>query len=440
MDISEYGVGNQRENSATSNVFMSGAASNFDHDTPIMVEDTQADRMDAYVRPVGGVSGNGPYNFEIPPSADSYLLMNNITLYVKAKITKSDGSDCAATDNVAPVCGLGAVMWEHAEVSLNDYAITGASASNTHYKAYLETILSHDSLHKDTSLRCQLFYMDDAATTDNPSSTNKGWLARQKLTKLSAEFDMCGPLTIDFLRANKHLAPGNKLNIKLTRAQDRFLLYGPAGDYRLEIVDLQLRFYRVRLTEKKIPPRIENYFFSRTELKRFPVPTGQPAYHLTLFRGHPLPKSIIIAQVATDSAEGELSKNPFNFHHFNLSRLSLRVNGRAIPSDDYTPDFSKKLVHREYFSLFANTGVGGSDRGNMISLAGFLKGSTIFPYDLTPDMCNSAHFHEGVPGEITLDLHWTEALTQPITVLALCVYDCMLVKKAGENEHELHTL
>ena len=436
MEISEYGVGTRRSNVLS----MPAASSNFDHSSTLMVENTQQERLDGYVRPVGGVTGSGPYNFEIPPFADAYVLMTKVALYVKAKITQVDGTACVATDLVAPVAGLGSVMWEHAEVSLNDYSMSGARASNIHYKAYIESLLSYDAQAKETHLRAQLFMPDTAGQMETFKNTgdnqNKGWTNRYNLTKNSQSFDMMGPITVDFLRSSKHLAPGNKLNIKLTKAQDRFLLCSKVAnkEYMLSIEDLRLYYYRVRLTESIPPPQTERYLTTRTELKRFPVPTGQPSYSLTIFRGAKLPKSVIIGQVLTSAAEGEYAQNPFNFQHFDLNRISLRQNGRQIPADDYTPDFENGLYMREYLSMFMHTGAYGNDRSNFITSKAFKDGSTLFAYDLTPDLCNSAHIHESMPGELTLELHWKNQLANPITVIALCVFDSMIIHHHDENE------
>ena len=434
MEVTEYGIGTRRSNMPT----ISGASSNFDYSTAILMEDTQKERMDGFVRPVGGVTETGPYNFEIPPVADAYLLMNKIALYVKAKITMPDGTDCADTELVAPVAGIGSVMWEHAEASLNDYSMSGARASNAHYKAYIESLLSYDAQAKETHLRAQMFIPDSPGkmeTFNGVADANNGWNKRWGLTKGSKSFDLMGPITIDFLRSTKHLAPGNKLNIKLTRAQDRFLLCASQDkEYKLVIEDLRLYYHRVRLSENVAIPPTERYLMARTELKRFPVPTGQPSYNLTLFRGAKLPKSIILGQVLTSSAEGNVKQNPFNFRHFDLSRISLRLNGRRVPTDDYTPDFNKGLFMREYLMMFMNTGAYGNDRSNFITSKAYQSGSTLFAYDLTPDLCNSAHLHEGVPGELSVELHWKTVLAQPITVIALCIFDSAIIHHRDENE------
>ena len=107
---------------------------------------------------------------------------------------------------------------------------------------------------------------------------------------------------------------------------------------------------------------------------------------------------------------------------------------------DYTPDFTNGLINREYFSLFLNTGAIGNDRSNLISYDAFKNGSSIFAFDLSPDLCNGAHVHQSTPGEITLELAWAKELESPITIIVLTVFDQVLVKKSDEPDFSIITL
>lgn len=438
MEVSEYGVGTRR-----SNVPMEeGSASNFFHDDVLMVDKVQVEGLQGHVNPVGGTVGSGPFEFIIPPVADAYLLMNKLQLYMQLRIVKADGTNCTAEDVVAPVNALGAVFWEHAEVHLNDYPMGGTSASNIHYKAYIETILSYDATSRETHMANQLFAMDKPNQYDTMADGNDGFKKRRLETNGSKKFDVMGPLTIDFLRANKHLTPGNKLSIKLTKAQDKFLLMSASTteNYKIEIDMCKLFYYRVRLEDRVRPPAIERYLISRTELKKFPIPAQTLEYNFSIYRGARLPKSLIIAQVETAAAEGTYATNPFKFAHHNIRRLALRQNGKLVPSDPYTPDFANKLVRREFASLFVNTGSYATDRSNCITYEQFLGGAAVFAWDLTPDLCNGGHLHASTAGELNLELAWEDASVRSLTLLGLLVFDDVVVHKARENEFDVEAI
>jgi hypothetical protein len=312
-----------------------------------------------------------------------------------------------------------------------------------HYKSYLEILLSHDHTAATGPLESSLFALDTAASMDDFSANhccNAGFVARRTVTQLSQPFEMFSPFVTDFTRANNHLAPGVKLQFKCTTAKDSFLLCTESvmRRYRLEVLEMKLFYQRVRLRESVPRPVTERYLITSTTLKKFSIPRGMSTYQCSLHRGGVLPKSLIVCQVRTDGCEGAFNRNPFNFEHFDLGRLLLRVNGRAVPSEPYTPEFRAvpPLIARELASVFINSGCWRQNRGNCINYKNFHSGYTLFPFDLNPDTCNGAHLHEGQTGDIQLDLSWRTELENPITVLAYLAYDVMLIRNAKTDAVE----
>ena len=53
--------------------------------------------------PISTISNGGPIEFFIPGSSEEYMDLNQTQLYIKAKITKSDGSNLADDDQVGPM-------------------------------------------------------------------------------------------------------------------------------------------------------------------------------------------------------------------------------------------------------------------------------------------------------------------------------------------------
>ena len=420
-----------------------GQAGNFRHSSSIIVDDTQVERLEGFVRPTGGVTGDGPFEFVLPAVNDAYLMLGNLSLYIQAKVVKADGSniDDGTTDLVAPVNCLGTTMWEHVQVLLNDYNINSGSATNAHYKGFIETILSYDATSRVTHLTAQLFKDDTPGrfnTMTRGDQSNVGWTKRHDVVKNSTTFDMMAPITADFLRADKHLAPGNKLAIRLYKARDSFILNSGVANasYKLKIVELQLFYERIRLRENIPPPSLETYLFNRTELKRFPVAQGLSYFNFTLHNGGKMPKSVIIGQVSTAAAEGDYKENPFYFRHCNINQLCLKINGKRVPAEPLRPNFSavNPLIAREYINVFKNTGSYRVDRGNTITLETFKDGITLFPFDLNIDMCNGWHLHPAQEGTIDVEIGWATALDRPFTILVHCCYDEVISRSRGDKD------
>lgn len=80
MDITRFGVGN-KSSAEPPIATQAGMSSTYDYSSPIPMDNIQNERYDGFVRPVGGVVGDGPFTFEIPALSDAYLLLNKIGLY-----------------------------------------------------------------------------------------------------------------------------------------------------------------------------------------------------------------------------------------------------------------------------------------------------------------------------------------------------------------------
>ena len=132
--------------------------------TQMVIEDSE------YVeyRPFGGLNASGPIEFVIPGTGTKYLDINNTQLYIKAKITKADGSDCDEAENaekVAPVNLLLHSMFSQVDVALNGKLISDSTPTYP-YRAMLETLLNYDKEAKDTHLQSRLYFKDAASHMD----------------------------------------------------------------------------------------------------------------------------------------------------------------------------------------------------------------------------------------------------------------------------------
>ena len=424
-------------------------SSAFDHETKTPIENFQIGQTDGYITPVNSLTPDslGPFEFVLPPQNDSYLMMNSMFLWVRGQVMRGqNGAQDMAADAVVAPCNLTAsALWDSIEVKVNDKVLNASSSSYANYKAFIETVLSYDRTAKDSHLRAQVFSMDTPgeynsaalAPADGGKAPNQGFADRNFIISQSKLFDMAAPIQCDFLRSNNHLAPGNKLTLKLTRAKDSFILIsGNNRTYRFMIRDIRLYYRRLIVRPDAPLPNPQRYLMTRTELKQFPLAQNIMKSKLTLHNGGVMPCSIVIGQVLSAAANGDIHQNPFFFQHFNLKKLFLRVNGHMLPSDPLEFNFNQQpaLVARPYMHMFQNTGAFGSRRGNLVSLTAFNSGLTLVPINLDWDLCNSFHIHAGTTGTIELELEWEVALADPITILVHMSYNEELQKDQEDHE------
>ena len=84
----------------------------------------------------------GPIEFNVSGTGEEYLDLARTQLYVKAKITKANGTALDADTQVGPVNLFLHSLFSHVDVSLNERLIS--PSTNTYpYRAMLESLLNY---------------------------------------------------------------------------------------------------------------------------------------------------------------------------------------------------------------------------------------------------------------------------------------------------------
>ena len=126
-------------------------------------------------------------------------------------------------------------LFEQYNISLNGITVTHA-ANLYYYRAFLETLLSYGNEAAESRLPNAFWYRDTGdhvvcnATEALTSSTNTDLLARYDRLKQSKEIEMVCRLHTDICNFPKHLLPGDRMQIKLTKANREFYLMSEAED------------------------------------------------------------------------------------------------------------------------------------------------------------------------------------------------------------------
>ena len=108
-------------------------------------------------KPLNAVTADGPLEFTVSGTPDSYLDLAQTQLYVKAKITLPDGSNIPADAPCGPVNLFLHSLFNQVDVHLNDRMVS--TASNTYaYRAMMETLLTYGFDAKSSHLTSALFY------------------------------------------------------------------------------------------------------------------------------------------------------------------------------------------------------------------------------------------------------------------------------------------
>lgn len=381
--------------------------------------------------PLTNVSSGGPFEFVIPGSADEYIDVNDIQLYILAKILHADGTDI---DTGADKVGLNnlpiSTLFQDVSLMIEDKQIEGGQMCYP-YLGYFSTVMQFTPDAQRSHMQALGWYKDEAGKFE--SDTNKGFVKRMALSKDSQTFELMGPLFLDFFRQSQHLISQTKMRIKLLPSKPEFALnaYGAVTDFKIEFQEVVLYVPRVKLNPSVINGHAAGlkkqnaiYPIHHSELTTFTIPIGQKSFKKDRLFPDEAPKLLLIAMVSNAAYNGDIKKNPFHFQHYGVDSLTLYRDGLSVSGRPFTPDFDNGKTMRSYMQTMQTFHYYNDDDTNGLTLNDFNKGYTIFAFDLTADKDIAAAHRQGrSTRNLRLDLTFNKATTETINVLLYAVYD-----------------
>ena len=130
-----------------------------------------------------------------------------------------------------------------------------------------------------------------------------------------------------------------------------------------------------------------------------------------------LPTRLVVGIVDNAAFNGRRDRNPFNFHHYNLTEIALYLDGHQQHTlKPIQPDFEAGLFVRAYNTLFA-----------------FRAVTTLYAFDLTADLGDDDHFNLIKHGNLRLALKFGEALPHTVTVISYAEFDNVIELDRDRN-------
>jgi len=382
-----------------------------------------------HIGPKAALSDESPLVFEISGSGEDYWDVGDMYLQLRGKITNANGDNLAQDADVGPINNLANGMFSQLDVVLNDTVIS-QSHGMYGYEAYLTNLLSFSPEVKKTQMYME-GWVDDEANKFN-SKDNKSHKYRKKRHSLSKEFEFKFRLHTD-LTFQDRLMPNHVTGrLTLTRAKNAFCLLGFAAgsteNYKITLTYASLEVRKVKVSpeyqlfiEQKILGKGGAHFpITHTVMKNFTIPQGNSTYDLDgLFLGQ-LPWAITLGFVRNAAFMGNYSLNPYNFQHFNLCHISLNVEGDSIPTRPLTPNYTTGRYTECYETLFKGTKMLGDNITHGVTYDKYPNGYCLYCFNLTPDDSDGvSHVSQRKTGNIRLNLRWSTALTEAVSLIVL---------------------
>ena len=266
---------------------------------------------------------------------------------------------------------------------------------------------------------------------------------RHQLSKGSKQFDMVGIPLNDCLQLDRYMLNGVHLRIMMLRNQPEFCLMADDDEnenqagYLIRIEDAFLRLTKLKInpailvSHSKVLKEVSSKFpFVKTELKVANIIAGQNSFSWDMINSSYLPRTAIVAFVDSSALVGAYNKNPFDFQHFDLKRLSVLVNGVSSPGAPIQVNFDVSetggVSVMEVFGRLYDPNrrrnelgaIGGaSHMGLQLARKDIKNGYAIYLFDLEPVLDDGVSFDLLKTGTLSLHAIFGSALTKNVSCL-----------------------
>ena len=390
--------------------------------------------QDAYfaeIRPLSQISNDVPLEFRIAASNTlDYLDLSGSQLYVKLKVTKSDGTDLDSSSKVGPVNLFLQSLFSTVEVTLqNKVTLT---CTNNPYRPMIQTLLNYGYDADTSQLTTQLFIKDDTDSMNDCDTAggNDALVDRATYIASSKILDLQGGIFHNFFQMKRYLLNQVDVKVKLYRTPLAFCLSStnPSADFKIDIVDICLLARKVRVNPAVIYAHSEmltttnaKYPLTRTDCRLQSIPKGNSSFHWdNLFQGQK-PNRVVVCFVESSAVSGNYKSNPFNFLNCGIKNITLFADGVPVggaPSKlSFHPTTGSTIV-RPCTDIFQNYGNWKKDAGSNISREEFETGYSLFSFQLEPYFDSRDDYIYLVKmANIRLDVDFDKPLSQTITAI-----------------------
>jgi len=413
----------------------------------ISVEDSRYEQ----VHPTTSLDRSNIVEFRTISDSSEYVDLSQCFLYTKCKIVLRHGSaeleppanavsDPPDKSIVYPVNYFHAALFKNLEVYLNG-ALVSSNDNLYGYRAYIELLSTYDSNALKNQFATGMYFEDNNDLNEHSTGVsdsteldiNNGARIRFEKTKYSKSFEMLGKIHSDIFAQNKHLINGVELRLKFTRQDARFALMAKDSgqDYNI-IIERAILFVK----QDKILPSIREAHIKELEKTNLKIPTRR--VELKYFTRSPnvndlseteickgqLPRRIILGFVESKAFNGSLHDNPFNFQHFKIRNIQLRVNGQTKPLEMIDMNFEEDQHLLGYLTMLQATGTLFRNTGLSFDPDIYKNGYTLFGFDLSATESDTMGLIN--QGKISVDVQLAAVHNSAITMIAYLEYDSVI--------------
>ena len=378
------------------------------------------------------VKNSNMIEFEIQ-SHNEYVELNRTNVEIKFRVKKGDGANLGVGDKVSIINSIGATMLQDIEVNLNGETIS-YSSSNLAERGMIEDIVSYGADASKGWMQCGLFYKDTAGQMDklDPSpagegaAVNQGLKDRAKFIAQSRLVTVRSRLHLDIFNQPKPLVKNSRMVLRFQKNSDAYLVISDTEQAKVEIEYIFLHVRKCSFTpqwDKTVSEKPAIYPITRVIQKDFTYSAGGRSFTENNLHNGTLPTRVVLGLVSNTAHGGDYKKNPFNFHHYNVSEVSLFMNGQLVDGRPLRFNYAQDDSTDGFFNLYQNSGQLYRDEGNQIQRSDFGGGYALYVFDLTTSLCSEDYLDPVKKGKLATQFKFDQAIPHSITLCAYLEFD-----------------
>ena len=382
------------------------------------------------ITPTNSVEDINPVVEFLIKGNNMFIDMSNCYIETKLRVKNIDNTNLVDDAAVSVINYLGATLFNQVEMYLNNDHI--ATVANYAYRSYLECLLSHNEKATKSWLQSGLYFKDTHRQHDTLADDNTGFRFRKSFISASRTVEMMSKLHCDLFNQCRLLL--NQVNVKLifTRNTDAFcLLAANNANVKIEIEEISLYVRRATLADHKFTEINETinkhdakYFIPRVRVKAFTCAAGQRNVEIRNQLSAPdLPTRIVVGMVSNSAYSGQKALNPFKFQHYNVSAVNITVDSKCVFAKPLSLNMANSNYLQAYWNLMLAMNFVGKNDGCDISRNEYDNGYFLLAADLTASLCDGSYGDPIQTGNLDVELTFSEALPETITVLIYAEYE-----------------
>lgn len=362
----------------------------------------------------------------IPPTSE-YTDLNDMFLSVEFRINvvdaKKDHTICSLVNN------FGHCLFQTIEHEIGNETIKTKnieSATSYPYKAYLLNLLNFTEDIKSTSMKSVIWEKDEAKKFEDP--LNRGFIKRAEYFEKGRKnnLKLIFPLHLDLLHSNRFLIYQRGMNFILKKNENKFMFMGKDSEnFEIKIMKASILGRKCEINPAVVSahqhafltnPAI--YPIKQNKIYTSQIDNGLQEYEPNIFRSTILPNKLVIGLVLESAFVGD-KNNPFNFQHFDVSSITLKIDSTDLT---YNMDYANNNCSEPYHAMFQSLNL-YNQGSNGITIDDFMGGNCLYCFNLNPDKGCDEQFNELKRGSIYLKVKFKEITPEKLRLVCLAEFD-----------------